>query len=343
MTDRRFLRVLAGERLDPPPIWLMRQAGRYLPEYRHTRAQANGFLDLCYTPALAREVTLQPIRRYAFDAAILFSDILVLPHALGQAVWFVEGEGPRLEPIRDEAGLLALKPGESGGSLAPVLETVADLRATLPHEVALIGFAGAPWTVACYMVAGGGSKDFVAVRTLAASEPDFFRALIDLLVEETIGYLAAQVEAGADALQLFDSWAGSLAEDGFDDWVIRPTRRIVEGLRTRGVDVPIIGFPRGGAALLERFIVETGVDAVSGDVACPLSALAAVQPRVAVQGNLDPAVVVAGGTRLDAAVDRIVGGLRDGPHVFNLGHGVVPQTPPDHVARLVDRVRNTSA
>lgn len=337
----RFLEPLNGKVVAPPPIWLMRQAGRYLPEYRATRKEAGSFLSLCYNPKLAAEVTLQPIRRYGFDAAILFSDILVIPDALGQPVRFEEGEGPKLEPIREVAGLSRLSTDRIHGHLAPVYETVARLRQDLPAETALIGFCGAPWTVATYMVGGEGSSDQAHARTFAYLDPAGFQSLIDILVEASVEYLSRQVESGANVLQIFDSWAGSLPEGEFARWVIAPTKRIVSGLASRHGNVPVIGFPRGASPrLVARFVAETGVSGVSCDTAMPLADMAEIQKGgVAVQGNLDPLLLVAGGAALDERVDEIIHALSAKPFIFNLGHGIVPQTPPDNVARLVDRVR----
>lgn len=336
-----FLKTLAGQASHQPPVWMMRQAGRYLPEYREVRAKAGGFLNLCYTPAYATEVTLQPIRRYGFDAAILFSDILVVPDALGQSVRFVEGEGPRLDPITDVAGLSGLNPGKTAEKFAIICETVARLRQDLPTETALIGFCGAPWTVATYMVGGRGSPDQAAARSWAYRDPDGFSQLIDLLVEVSIDYLGQQVEAGAQALQIFDSWAGSLPEREFERWVIAPNRRIRDGLKAAHPDIPVIGFPRGAGPGTLRFVRETGVDAVSCDTAMPLSYMAdtLAASGVTVQGNLDPLLLVLGGDALDRAVDDILETMAGTKFIFNLGHGIVPQTPPEHVAQVVARVR----
>ena len=337
---RRFLAPFHGASLSPPPVWLMRQAGRYLPEYKATRAEAGSFLKLCYNPARAAEVTLQPVRRYGFDAAILFSDILVVPDALGQSVRFTEGEGPQLDPIRDTGGLRRLDLSRTGQTFAVVCETVARLRQDLPRETALIGFCGAPWTVATYMVEGHGSSDQGEARGWAYRDPGGFGRLIDILVEASIAYLAGQAQAGADVLQIFDSWAGSLAEPEFEKWVIKPTAKIVAALAVQFPHVPVIGFPRGAAAYLERYARETGVTGVGCDTACPLSAMQAVADRGKVaQGNLDPLLLVAGGDALDRRVDEIVHGMSGRPFIFNLGHGIVPQTPPEHVERLVARVR----
>ena len=339
-TNKKILRVLAGERIDPPPLWFMRQAGRYLPEYREIRGKAPDFLSFCFDPDLAVEATLQPIRRYETDAAILFSDILVVPYAVGQDVAFKEGEGPVLTPVRDRDAIAALTRGETPDRLAPVMETVRRLRRELPQDVTLIGFAGSPWTVATYMVEGRSSRDFAETKKLAFGEPDTFGSLIDVLVEETSAYLSAQVAAGAEALQLFDSWAGVLSDQAFRDWVIAPTKAIVERLKKNHPAVPIIGFPRGAGASYVSYIEETGVDAVSLDTTVPIDwAARTLQSRVPVQGNLDPILTVAGGDAMLHAADHILDGLKGGPHIFNLGHGFVPETPPEHVAALVAHIR----
>jgi uroporphyrinogen decarboxylase len=339
-TGRRFLRPFKGEALSPPPVWLMRQAGRYLPEYRATRAEAGSFLDLCYNPKLAAEVTLQPIRRYGFDASILFSDILVVPDALGQGVRFAEGEGPRLDPIRDVAGLARLDLTRAGDKFAIVWETVARLRQDLPKETALIGFCGAPWTVATYAVEGRGSSDQGEARSWAYRDPAGFGHLIDILTEASIAYLDGQVKAGADVLQIFDSWAGSLADDEFERWVIAPTAKIVREMRVRHGRLPILGFPRGAAAQLEHFVARTGVDGVSCDTSCPLEVMRDMATGgTVVQGNLDPLLLVAGGKAMDDRIDQIIDTMSGLPFIFNLGHGIVPETPPDHVGQLVNRVR----
>ncbi|WP_407052033.1 uroporphyrinogen decarboxylase [Methyloraptor flagellatus] len=337
--ERKLLKVLAGEAIFPPPIWVMRQAGRYLPEYRATRAEAGGFLDLCYTPRLATEVTLQPIRRYGFDAAILFSDILVIPDALGRKVSFLEGEGPVLEPL--PLGEVERLSGEGVvDRLAPVLEAVASIRAALPRETTLLGFCGAPWTVATYMIAGRGTPDQGPARRAALGDPERFGRLIDVLVTASIDYLIAQLRAGADAVQIFDTWAGVLDEASFERWVIEPTKRIVAGIRAAVPGARVIGFPKGAQASLVRFAAETGVDAVGMDWTMPLGfARDAIQPKVAVQGNLDPMRVVTGGRAIDEGVDRILETLGQGRLIFNLGHGITPDADPAHVARLVDRVR----
>lgn len=335
-----LLETLRGRRQKRPPVWIMRQAGRYLPEYRATRARAAGFLDLCYTPSLAAEVTLQPLKRFELDAAILFSDILVIPDALGQQVRFVEGEGPILEPVSAES-LSALKPERVLDHLAPVLETVGRVREGLGSDKALIGFCGSPWTVATYMVGGRGSPDQAAARLFALREPDAFAALIDMLVEASIDYLSAQLAAGADLVQLFESWALNLDESAFETHVIAPNRRIVAGVRAKVPDAPIIGFPRGAAGMIAAFVKRTGVDAVGLDHSTPLGFAASVLPEdFPVQGNLDPLRLAAGGAQMEARTREIVAAFSDRPHIFNLGHGIVPQTPIENVSRLVDIVRN---
>jgi uroporphyrinogen decarboxylase len=331
-----MLRVLAGEAIWPPPIWLMRQAGRYLPEYREVRAQAGDFLALCTNPTLAAEVTLQPLRRFGMDAAILFSDILVLPWALGQTLRFEQGEGPVLEPIRDRAALHRLDPRAAPDRYAPVLEALR-LLAPQVGDATLIGFAGAPFTVACYMVDGSGSKDFPATRLLAYTEPALFAELITLLVDATVQYLAAQVEAGAETLMLFDSWAGLLPPAHFAQHVIEPARRIVAGVRERHPDVPIIGFPRLAGTSLPAYAAMTGVQAVGLDTG--VDPAFALHDGIARQGNLDPLALVAGGAALERDTDAILAAARGRPWIFNLGHGIVPPTPPAHVADLVAHVR----
>jgi uroporphyrinogen decarboxylase len=330
-----LLRVLAGEMLSPPPWWLMRQAGRYLPEYREVRARAKDFVELCLTPALAAELTLQPVRRYGMDAAILFSDILLLPHALGQGLAFREREGPVLEPLTDNAGLARLHATGVVSRLDPVFEAVRRVRAALGPKTALIGFAGAPWTVATYMVEGGTSRDFRRVKGWAYRDPAGFGALTDLLVEATIELLAAQIAAGAEVVQLFDSWAGVLPESEFARWVIAPTKRIVAALKIRHPECPVIGFPRGAGVLYERYAAETGIDGVGLDTAVPAGfACARLRPQATVQGNLDPVLLLTGGVALESAVRELRRVFEGGPWVFNLGHGVLPETPPENVAAL---------
>jgi uroporphyrinogen decarboxylase len=330
-----LLRALARETKSLPAWWLMRQAGRYLPEYRQVRIRARDFVELCLTPTLATELTLQPIRRYGMDGAILFSDILMLPYALGQKLAFREGEGPVLEPIEDQAGIARLDLSQVIPRLEPVFETVERVRAALGQQTALIGFAGSPWTVAAYMVEGGTSRDFRRVKSWAYRDEVGFAALIDVLTEGTIVYLVAQIEAGAELVQLFDSWAGVLPEAAFGRWVIEPTKRIVAALKLRFPDCPVIGFPRSAGLLYERYITETGVDAIGLDTALPAGyARDKLQPRATVQGNLDPVLLVAGGAALENAVMDLRRVLCRGPYVFNLGHGVLPETPPENVEAL---------
>ncbi len=326
--------------MSPPPVWLMRQAGRYLPEYRELREKAGGFLDLCYSPQMATEVTLQPIRRYGFDAAILFADILLIPQALGQKLWFEPGEGPRLDPLEDGKAVAKLDVAAVENHLAPIFETVERLRGALSAETDLIGFAGSPWTVATYMIAGRGTPDQAPARLFAYRDPKAFQALMDVLVEASALYLAAQVRAGADVLQLFDTWAGVLPEGEFARWSIAPTKALVARLRALGVTQPIIGFPKGAGPLLARYVAETGVDAVGLDPSVPLSwATTALPADTICQGNLDPLLLVAGGDQMLRAADEILEAFAGRPFIFNLGHGIVPQTPPEHVAQLVKRVR----
>ncbi|MEQ8695324.1 MAG: uroporphyrinogen decarboxylase [Bauldia litoralis] len=330
--------ALAGNTATPPPIWLMRQAGRYLPEYRTLRETAGSFLDLCYNPAFAAEVTLQPIRRFGFDAAIVFSDILVVPDAFDRGLTFVQGEGPRLHPI-DAAGIAALDVSPVRERLAPVFETIRQVRAALDADKSLIGFCGAPWTVATYMVAGRGTPDQAPARLMAATEPEVFQDLIDTLVEASVISLLGQIEAGADVVQIFDSWAGILNEHDFDRWSIAPTVEIVRKVRAAAPDVRIIGFPKGAGFRIERYVAATGIDAVGIDWTVPFDVAARLQSRVTVQGNLDPLVLVAGGAALDRAIDAILEALGSGRFIFNLGHGIVPQTPIAHVEHLIARVR----
>jgi uroporphyrinogen decarboxylase len=338
--QKPMIQALKGESLQTPPLWLMRQAGRYLPEYREIRGDVSGFLELCYTPELAVEVTLQPIRRYGFDAAILFSDILVIPDALGQAVRFTEGEGPKLNPVRDITGVDALSAARLHEHLDPVYETVRRLSVELPPDVTLIGFAGGPWTVATYMVEGGSSRDFAIARKWGLLDPDGFSKLIDLVTEATAAYLCRQAENGAEVLQIFDSWAGVLSEGEFDSWVIKPTAKIITAVRALHPGIPIIGFPRGAGVLYERYITETGVDAVSLDSTVPLDwAARHLQDKATLQGNLDPLHVLGGGEAMEKEIRRILRILGTGPFVFNLGHGIIKETPPDNVARLVEAVR----
>ena len=335
-----FLEVLSGRRQPVPPLWMMRQAGRYLPEYREVREKAGGFLELCFTPEYAAEVTLQPIRRFNFDAAVIFSDILVIPYALGRDVRFEAGEGPRLDPLDtpDKVGTLASQ-GDFG-KLEPVFEVLRRVRRELDPKIALIGFCGAPWTVATYMVAGHGTPDQAPARTMAYRHPEAFARIIDVLVDNSIQYLLGQLKAGADVLQIFDTWAGTLPPREFARWSIEPTRRIVEGVRARAPGAKIIGFPRGAGTMLPGYVANTGVDGVSIDWAQdPAFIRAQVQSRVAIQGNLDPLALIAGGAALDTAVDDVLANYAQGPLIFNLGHGIEKETPIAHVEQMVKRVR----
>ena len=339
-TQKPFLAVLSGQAITPPPIWLMRQAGRYLPEYKALRVKSAGFLDFCFRPELAIEATLQPIRRFDLDAAILFSDILTVPWALGQKVEFLEGEGPKLEPLRSAGDIEHLNSSGVTERLAPVYQTVTGVAAALPKHTALIGFAGAPWTVAAYMVEGHGSRDFLVAKGFGMARPELFDTILDIVTVATIDHLSAQIAAGAEAVQLFDSWSGVLAEREFRRWVIAPTRRIAEAMRIRHPGVPLIGFPRGAGGLLTDYAAETGVSAVGLDTQVPLGwALGALPPTLPVQGNLDPAALVTGGQALRDGVRTILDQTRGRPLIFNLGHGVPLTTPPDHVAELVRLVR----
>ncbi|MBO6518813.1 MAG: uroporphyrinogen decarboxylase [Rhodospirillales bacterium] len=337
-----FLRVLDGEIVSPPPVWMMRQAGRYLPEYREVRAGIGSFLEFCYTPDAAVEVTLQPLRRFGFDASILFADILVIPDALGQNVTFKEGEGPVLEPIRDLSGLDKLDVGGVVGNLAPIFETLRRLSVEIPKTTGLIGFAGSPWTVAVYMVEGRGRTECERARGWAYRAPAEFQKLMDILVDATSAYLIEQVKAGAEALQLFDSWAGVLSVEQFRSLVIEPTRRIVENVRKSAPDVPIIGFPRQGGIMIPEYVTETGVDGVSLDHSVPFDwAMREIPETCVLQGNLDNRLLVVGGDALDRGVDTILEQTRDRRFIFNLGHGIVPQTPPENVARVIERIRGS--
>jgi uroporphyrinogen decarboxylase len=334
-SKKRLIRALKGESLERPPFWLMRQAGRYLPEYREVRAQAGSFLDLCYNPDLAAEVTLQPLRRYRPDAAILFADILLVPHGMGQHLEYREGEGPVFDPIRSAGELARLEPARMHDVVAPVYETVSRLRTELPAEVALIGFAGAPWTVACYMVEGQGSRDFASARQWALQDPEGFGQLIAILVTATIEYLERQIEAGAEAVQLFDTWAGILPPAEFTRWCIEPVARIVSALKEKYPDLPVIGFPKGVGIGYAGFAAATGVDGLSIDWTVPPAwARDQLQGECTIQGNLDPQILRAGGAVMERETSRILQTLSNGPFIFNLGHGIDKDTPPDHVARL---------
>ncbi len=332
------MRVLSGETLTPPPVWLMRQAGRYLPEYRETRARAGSFLDLCYSPEHAVEVTMQPIRRYGFDAAILFSDILVIPDALKRNVRFTEGHGPEMDPI-DEDGILALKADGVLDHIAPVMETVRRLRGELPDETALLGFCGAPWTVATYMIAGHGTPDQAPARLFAYRHPKAFEHLLMLLADISAAYLVAQIDAGADAVQIFDSWAGVLGEREFEAFAVKPVARIIASVKAQRPKARIIAFAKGAGYLLKTYRQKTGADAIGLDWSVPLAFARELQREGPVQGNLDPMRVVAGGKALEDGIDDILQQLGHGPLIFNLGHGITPQADPANVAALVKRVR----
>lgn len=338
---KAMLNLLKGQETPRRPIWLMRQAGRYLPEYRALRRKQPDFVKFCLTPELAVEATLQPLRRYDLDAAILFSDILILPAALGQQVGFEEGRGPVLEPIRNPGDIARLAETPDFSLLEPVYEAVSGIAAALPPAVSLIGFAGSPWTVASYMVEGGTSRDHRELKGWAFSDPDGFSRLIDRLVTGTAEHLKRQIDAGAEIIQLFESWAGILPERAFRRWVIEPTARIVTLIRESHPDVPIIGFPRAAGVLAAVYRRETGIDAIGLDSTMPYGWVReALQSEGPVQGNIDPIQLVAGGAALDLAVDDLLGGLGDGPLVVNLGHGVLPMTPPENVSALIDRVRS---
>ncbi len=334
-----IVQVLNGDVLDPPPVWIMRQAGRYLPEYRAFRKKAGSFLELCYEPDFATEVTLQPIRRFDFDAAILFSDILVIPDALGQSVRFEEGRGPVLGPV-DLARLDVLRTDGITEHLQPVLETVRRVREHLPRDKALLGFCGAPWTVATYMIAGQGTPDQAPARLAAYDAPDRFEALIDILVDASTEYLIAQLGAGADAVQIFDTWAGILDDECFRRWAIEPVRRIIEGVRKVVPDAKIIAFAKGAGSRLGTYAKETEASGVGVDWTVPIADAGAMLPaNIASQGNLDPMRLIVGGEALDAGVDSILAATAGRPHIFNLGHGITPDTPIAHVERLIGRIR----
>jgi uroporphyrinogen decarboxylase len=339
---KSLIRALHGEVQARPNFWFMRQAGRYLPEYREIRAKAPNFVQLCLTPELASEITLQPVRRFAMDAAILFSDILMVPYALGQKLEFREGEGPVLAPVRTADDIARLLDERDGAlpRLAPIFETVRRVRAGLPLDTALIGFAGAPWTVAAYMVEGHGSRDYATARRLAAGDPALFQGLIDLLVDTTTDYLLAQIEAGAEALQIFDSWVGVLSHEEFQRWAIEPVRDIIDRVQDKHPAIPIIAFPRGAGMHYTEYAVETGAEAVGIDsTISPEWAAKVLQPQAAIQGNLDPLMLIVGGKAMEDATLRILSALGRGPFVFNLGHGILPDTPLANVARLCELIR----
>ena len=340
MSLKPFLETFRGATPSRPPIWLMRQAGRYLAEYRAIRASARSFLDFCYTPELAIEATLQPIRRFGFDAAIIFSDILVIPDALGQGVRFVEGEGPRLDALEDIRAIEGLAGELDLAKLEPVYAALRGVKAELPPETALIGFCGAPWTLATYMIGGRGTPDQAPARNFAYRDRQGFSLLINRLVDACILHLCRQIDAGAEAVQIFDSWAGNLPEAEFLLWSEEPIARIIAGVKAHHPSVPVIAFPRGISGGFSRFVETTGADALGLDTAAPLSEVRAfLEDEVVTQGNLDPLVLIAGGDQLDAAIDRILAETRGTRHIFNLGHGILPHTPIAHVERLIEKVR----
>ena len=339
---KKLLKALAGETQDVPPIWMMRQAGRYLPEYRATRAEAGDFLSLCYNSELAAEVTLQPIRRYGFDAAILFADILLIPQALGADLWFVTGEGPRLSTIKDQADFDVLKPADAiNDTLAPIYETIRILRRELPEETALIGFAGAPWTVATYMIAGRGTPDQGPAHALKAENRALFEAVMERLTEATIDYLSHQIDAGAEVVKIFDSWAGSLKGADFEAYALKPCKAIIKALKARHPDVPVIAFPREAGDKYQGFARATGADCVALDNSVdPAWAAKHVQIDGCVQGNLASRHMVTGGQALIDETNQIVEAFSKGPHIFNLGHGITPDADPENVQLMIDTVRN---
>ncbi|MDB5414146.1 MAG: uroporphyrinogen decarboxylase [Rubritepida sp.] len=343
MTGKPILQVLSGESVWPPPVWLMRQAGRHLPEYRATRAVAGSFMDLCLNPELAAQVTLQPVRRYGMDAAILFSDILIVPWAMGQGLTFAEGEGPRLPPIRDRADLDRLDAKGAAARAAPIMKTVRRVRLALDADhprTTLIGFSGALWTVACYMLEGKGGGEFKQARRLIHADPEFFAALMAKLEEATLAYLLAQAEAGAEVLMIFDSWAGQLPPEAFRKWVIEPTARLRAAIKAARPDLPVIGFPRLAGPMLAEYAAATGVQAVGMDTAMdPAWAAANVPARTALQGNLDPEALIAGGTALRTQAEGILAAMKGRPFIFNLGHGVEQPTPIEHVMQLMEILR----
>ncbi len=342
---KKLLRTLAGETLDTPPIWMMRQAGRYLPEYRATRAEAGDFLSLCYNPELAAEVTLQPIRRFGFDAAILFADILLIPQALGADLWFVTGEGPRLSTITTEADFSPLKPAdEVHDHLAPVYETLRILTRELPAETTLIGFAGAPWTVATYMIAGRGTPDQGPAHALKTENPALFDRLIQRITEATITYLSAQIDAGAEVVKLFDSWAGSLSGEDFDRYALQPTKTIIAALKTRHPDTPVIAFPREAKDRYLGFAKATGANCLAIDNSVDANwAATHLQKDGPIQGNLAPKHMITGGAALIEETRAIVRAFQSGPHIFNLGHGITPDADPDNVQLMIETVRENAS
>ncbi len=342
---KTILKALAGETQAVPPVWMMRQAGRYLPEYKATRAQAGDFLSLCYNPELAAEVTLQPIRRYGFDAAILFADILLVPQALGADLWFVTGEGPRLSTITAQAGVDALKPvDEIHETLSPIYETVKILARELPSETTLIGFAGAPWTVATYMIAGQGTPDQAPAHALRQEAPEVLDALMERITQATILYLSAQIEAGAEVVKIFDSWAGSLKGEAFTRYALEPCKRIIAALKARHPGIPIIAFPREAGEAYVGFAKATGADCVAVDSSVDAEwAAQHVQVDGCIQGNLDQKLLVSGGAPLVSETRRVVKAFSKGPHIFNLGHGITPDADPDNVTRMLEAIRDPAS
>ena len=341
---KNFLEVLKGHKPDHIPFWFMRQAGRYLPEYMELRAKAGGFLDMAYNSDMASEITMQPIRRFGMDAAIIFSDILVIPHSLGQHLEFVQGEGPKLNPLRSASDFSSLNFSKFQSTLTPVYEALSKTRTALQNEgfggTTLIGFCGAPWTVACYMVEGGGSKDFMNVKKLAYQDEAALQGLMEILVESSAQYLIEQINAGAETVQIFDSWAGALDAQSFRKWVIRPTKQIVDLVKSVHPTVPIIGFPRCAGNNYLAYVQDTGVTAVGIDPSVDTKwAARTLQPLVPVQGNLDPISLLAGGDQMIMAVEKIIGDLKDGQFVFNLGHGINKETPIEHVETLIQTIR----
>ena len=339
-SKKQILNVLSSESLYPPPLWMMRQAGRYLPEYRELRKKAGSFLDLCYNSDLASEVTLQPIRRFGFDAAIVFSDILVVPHALGQNVSFVENEGPKLEPVNSLKALSNLIPDRLLSYLSPVFETLQKVKSQLDAKTALLGFCGAPWTVASYMIAGKGTPDQAPARIKAYEDPEFMEKLLEILIEASVNYLVRQLESGADAVQIFESFGGGLSPDLFEQLSFQPIKRIVEGVRKQRPEAKIIVFIRGGASYAAKFACERVGDAFGIDWATPLETVVSRIGSFPTQGNLDPLALYTGGVALDRNIDHILSVTKGRPHIFNLGHGIIPQTPLLHVEHLIQRVRN---
>ncbi len=341
-SNRSIIQIMNGEKIIKPPIWMMRQAGRYLPEYKSTRKEAGSFLDLCYNPKLAVKVTMQPIHRFGFDAAILFSDILVIPDALKVGVRFEEGRGPILETV-DASAIAKLDSSKVIEHLSPVLETVSRLRSELPDETTLLGFCGAPWTVATYMIAGHGTPDQGPARQFSLNDPKAFQMLMDVLIDASAQYLIAQLKAGADAVQIFDSWASVLDEAQFNQWCIEPVKAIVLKVRDEIPDAKIIGFPKGVGVFYQNYAKQTGVDMLGLDWTIPMSFAQQLQKTCPIQGNLDPKRLIAGGRALDEGIDRILEHLGDGPLVFNLGHGITPETNIAHVEQMVARVRDYKA